>query len=327
MGALLLAISGARRVVMIHRQRGSDGAPCAPAPLVEWLARGGARVEAWVSAPQLGRPANAREALVQRLLLRPQDAVERAPVAARKAAVEMRREGFFFDAFRRTSTTVGALEANPKMLAVLTAETGGGERPLSITRLETFASCAFRGYAEQVLGARAKRVAAEIPDALEEGTIVHEALAAAFTRTRESWRRRPRDRELVLREGLDAASTVLTAAGDPTGLRRIAQQRALAAVAAVLERALADEGWDFALAEQPFGENAPGAWPALRTSVARTRFKRPLADSVTFRFSCPPTLSLRARRALWASKSVLSTFRSRRATSSIIDRAARSRRR
>jgi RecB family exonuclease len=265
-GALLLAMTQARRVVLAYRERGDDGSPRVPAPLVDALLRAGAPRSAWSSAPQAGRPTDAREARVQRLLLRPREAAKLAPVPARKAAVERAREGFFFDPLRKQSALVGALEVDRHISEVLTAETGGADRPLAVTRLESFAVCAFRGYAEQILGARAKRLPTDIPDALEEGTTVHAALAAAFERTREEWPRRPRDRERILRDGLAAAAAALSAEGEPTGLRRLAVERALGAVAAVLERALADEAWDFSLAEQPFGESAPGAWPALRVA-------------------------------------------------------------
>src|SRR5262249_50792981 len=121
-----------------------------------------------------------------------------------------------------------------------------------------------RGYAEQVLGARAKRVPAEVPDALEEGTTVHAALAAAFDATRAEWPKRPRDREAILRTGLEAAAASLLEEGEPAGLGELTFARALASVAAILARALDDDDWDFAAAEQPFGEETPEAWPALR---------------------------------------------------------------
>src|SRR5262249_13957262 len=69
-GALLLAMSRARHVVMSYRERADDGSPLAPAPLVDGLARGGAISTAWSSTPQSSRPSDEREARVVSLLLR-----------------------------------------------------------------------------------------------------------------------------------------------------------------------------------------------------------------------------------------------------------------
>jgi RecB family exonuclease len=248
LGALTLALAHARRVVLVHREREAGGGPLAPAPLVTWLARGGARVVRWSSETRRAPAAAAGRG------------------SAARARVELARESFFFDPLRAGSPEVGDIPVDAALRAVLVDETGGGDRPLAVTALEAIATCAFRGFAQQVLRARSPDLEPDLPDAREEGTLTHEALAAAFTATRPRWAERPRDGEAILREGLAAAEKLLEERGVETGLRRLALSRTLASVAAVLAWSAADQEWDFLLAEQPFGSAQEGAWPALVVS-------------------------------------------------------------
>jgi RecB family exonuclease len=146
---------------------------------------------------------------------------------------------------------------------VLAGETGGAERSLAVTGLERFAKCAFMGYAHVVLAARETDLKEELPDAREEGTLVHEALAAAFLATRELWSRRPRAADEILAQGTRAAEAILERWQGHAPLRAIVRLRVGDAVRAVLGVAIADETWDFALAEQTFGARDASTWNAL----------------------------------------------------------------
>ena len=119
------------------------------------------------------------------------------------------------------------------------------------------------GYAHVVLGARASDVMDELPDAREEGTLIHEALAAAFVETGELWARRPRPAEEILARGESAARGVLDRWQGHAPLRAVVRLRVRDAVRAVLAVSLEDETWDFSLAEQPFGARSAKTWPAL----------------------------------------------------------------
>jgi RecB family exonuclease len=185
---------------------------------------------------------------------------------ARRAAIERAREELFYDAARMAGPVHGQIDVHggaSDLSHALIDETGGGARPLAITALERIARCPFQGYAAAVLGARERRRHRDLPDAREEGTLVHEALAAAFRATAPLWRARPRDSHAVLDGALAAARATLDGERAASPLRRIALDRALADVRAVVEWSLADDGWDFALAEQPFGDDSPSTWPAL----------------------------------------------------------------
>src|SRR5690606_32580399 len=93
------------------------------------------------------------------------------PTVALRASRERAREAFFLDPARPRSELSADL-ASPLATALLTQETGGGERPLAVTGLERFAKCPFMGYAHVVLAARDAERAEELPDAREEGNLV-----------------------------------------------------------------------------------------------------------------------------------------------------------
>jgi hypothetical protein len=112
-----------------------------------------------------------------------------------------------------------------------------------------------------VLAAREAERQGELPDAREEGNLLHEALAAAFSATASAWSERPRPAERIRAETLAAADEVLARATGHAALRAVTRLRVRDAVRAVVDASLADETWDFAHAERSFG-GARGVRPA-----------------------------------------------------------------
>ncbi len=265
LGALALSAAGADRLVVVCRGRDEQGGLLAAAPLVAWLEKGGVPSKVARAGASLlhDRPLSLVDARLAWLATAPEHAAVIAPEPSRRAAVEARRESFFYDPARRGDETVGALASTPELARVLGEETGR-ERPLAVTSLERVAECAFKGYAEVVLSARDREPRGELPDVREEGTLVHAALAAAFRATAELWPTRPRDTVAIESRALAAADALF--AGELVGspLRDIVVSRARDSVRAVLAWSLASDTWDFASAEQAFGDASAGAWPPLR---------------------------------------------------------------
>lgn len=242
LAAIAVAVGCARRVVVCFADEDAAGAPLIPAPLVDALIRGGLAVERAARAP---------------LPVPPEEAVLRA-------RREAEREAFFLDASRPRSDVIGELCTESAALPILTRETGA-TWPLAVTSLERFARCPFMGYAHTILGARDAADGRELPDAREEGSLIHEALAAAFAENAQQWARRPRDRVAILARGRAAADVVLTKWQAHAPLRQLTKLRVLDVVGRLLEAAVDDEDWDFALAEQSFGgrESDGETWPPL----------------------------------------------------------------
>src|SRR6185312_15964454 len=65
------------------------------------------------------------------------------------------------------------------------------------------------------------------------------------------------------RDAMAAAEEVIRAELGASPLRRLAVASVRESVAAVVAWSLADDGWDFDRAEQPFGDARRGSWPAL----------------------------------------------------------------
>jgi RecB family exonuclease len=190
----------------------------------------------------------------------------------RRVQRERTREGFFLDPGRPQSDVVGNLALGTSGALVeraVSAETGASaERALAVTSVERFAQCPFKGYAHVVLAAREPEEQRELPDAREEGNLGHSALAAAFQATSEEWPRRPRSAPLILERGLAAADRVLEETLAHAPLRAIVRLRVRESVRALLTRATEDEDWDFALAEQAFGNGKP--WPIVEISDGKS---------------------------------------------------------
>ena len=239
--ALAVAAADAKLVVLAFAREDGAGAPLAPSPVVDALE--GAGISLTTTEPEPPRCSGADVRV--------------------RVAREREREGFFLDPARPRSSIVGDLAPSSAAAQLLASETGGGARALAVTGLERFARCAFMGYAQVVLAARETDIKDELPDAREEGTLIHEALAAAFLAPRELWPLRPRPAEEISRRGEAAADEILERWQGHAPLRAVVRLRVRDAVRAVLRVALEDETWDFALAEQSFGARSEATWPAL----------------------------------------------------------------
>jgi hypothetical protein len=239
--ALAVAAADARSVTLAFAREDASNAPLAPSAVIDALERAGVEL----LGPDVEAP-------------------RRSGVDVRvRVDRERAREGFFLDPARPRSDVIGDLAPNAAVAQILAEETGGAARSLAVTGLERFARCAFMGYAHVVLAAREADRKDELPDAREEGTLVHEALAAAFLATRELWPRRPRAADEILTRGVSAADAILDRWQGHAPLRAVVRLRVNDAVRAVLCAAIEDDAWDFALAEQSFGSRDPSSWKAL----------------------------------------------------------------
>jgi ATP-dependent helicase/nuclease subunit B len=245
LSALAVAAADSKRVVLAFSREDGAGGPLAASPVVDALERAGVAVAVAEAVP-------VRSSGLDVTL---------------RAAREREREAFFLDPLRPRSDVVGDIAPTAEGARLLVSETGGAERSLAVTGLERFARCAFMGFAHVVLSARETELKDELPDAREEGTLVHEVLAAAFVATRELWPQRPRPAEAILLRGVAEADQVLDKWQGHAPLRAIVRLRVRDAVRAVLTVAIADETWDFSLAEQSFGARTENAWNALELVV------------------------------------------------------------
>lgn len=270
LAGLALAVGEAASVTFVHRTHDAEGALLAPSPVVLWLERGGVATEARSSSPVRASALTEREARLRALSHDPASRARLGGDAARRAAVELARESFHGASAEAVAGPAAAwtsqVTVGPELARVLREETGGASRALPVTAVERFARCAFQGYAAQVLGAREEQERDDTPDAREQGTLVHEALAAAFTATRSMWAQRPRDVEGIRLRALEAVDRCLAKDASKSALRRIALEQTREDARRVLEWSLADEVWDFDRAEKSFGDprdEGEEAWPAL----------------------------------------------------------------
>jgi hypothetical protein len=261
LASLASAAHESARVLFVYRTRDTQGGTLAPHPLVDWLERQRAHVEVWRDKVTIDPPIHERER-----------ALAVAPWAARRAATEARRE----EAAGMPSPTAADERSSPSMSdpfrAILTEETGGADRAMSVTALDRFGSCRFQGFAAQVLRARVPEEHRDVVDAREEGTLLHGALAAAFRATSELWSVRPRDSETIRATAARAAAAFLALGRAASGLRRAALDAVHKDVSRVVEWSLADEEWDFAYAEAAFGQ-AESGWPEAILHDGRTTLR------------------------------------------------------
>lgn len=271
--ALLAAAAHASaRVVFVYRAHDEQGGALAPHPLVAWLEREGARVLVWRDKVTTNRPLTEREYDLAVLARSPEDAAQRKPHAARRAATERRREEVA--GVPSPGATFGAsiFTMSEPFRAILGEETGGMDHPMSVTSLDRFGSCRFQGFAAQVLRARAPVERLDVVDARDEGTLLHAALAAAFRATRDRWSARPRDTGAIRTMAERAADESLSRSTAASGLRRAALFAVRKDVLRVVEWSLADEEWDFAYAEAVFGRAEEG-WREAILRDARTTLR------------------------------------------------------
>ncbi|MDF2693601.1 MAG: ATP-dependent nuclease, subunit, partial [Labilithrix sp.] len=270
LAALASGAAESGRIVLITTAEDSADAPASPSRVFIALERAGLPVE------EVARTGAVPPPLPGRVL---QTSLE----VSRRAARERAREGFFLDPMRPQSDVVGNLALVPGhadlVERVVSAETGAArERALAVTSIERFAQCSFKGYAHVVLAAREGEEQRELPDAREEGNLAHTALAAAFVAAREEWARRPRDARTILDLGLRAADIALAESAGHAPLRAIVRLRVRESVRAVLTRAIDDLDWDFAMAEQAFGNGKP--WPVFQVEGATPVWLRGSIDRV-----------------------------------------------
>lgn len=245
LAALAVGAAEAKALLLVTTSADEGDAPAQPARAVVAALRAGATV---ATAPPPVRSGEGED-------------------VGRRAERERAREAFFLDPRRIETPLAGTLAEREAIARVVLPETGGmRERPLAVTSIERFAQCPFKGYAHAILAAREGEEQRELPDAREEGNLGHEALAAAFLATRVEWALRPRDQGRILAKGLAAAEEALAKSAGHAPLRAIVRLRVRESVRAVLLRALDDEVWDFALAEQPFGRAK--SWPEFGVSAS-----------------------------------------------------------
>jgi ATP-dependent helicase/nuclease subunit B len=239
LAATALAASTAHEVVVSYVAHGHDGDVRSPAPLVTWL------------RPRSGIPGEGTP-----LVRTTHDAS-----TVRRATRERLREETFNLELGEDHPLTATLPLAAPYADALREETGGGARLVSASAIEDLASCVFRGFVTTVLRPRQGEVRRDAVDPRKTGQLLHRALEAAFLATKDLWTQRPRDAVAIRERAAAAASRVIGAAAvssDPGGITADRLQRH---VDAIIEWSLADEAWDFALAEQPFGE--PGGWPAV----------------------------------------------------------------
>lgn len=266
--ALAAAAARARKIVVTYRTQGGEGDALGPSPLVAWLIRGGAPETDWHSGPLAGAPLQKAEAELRTLAFREEMRTVLAPEEARRATIERTRETYH--STHVASTLAGDVSTSPESIALLTHALATSDRPLSITALEDFARCNFRGFSRSILKVRESEAVSEAPDARERGLLVHEGLRAAFAATMPMWSERPRPREALRAQALKAAEATLPG-HDPAdvlsstrvSLRGVVHRQVMDEITRILDYSLADEEWDAAFAEQPFGRAKEGSWPAL----------------------------------------------------------------
>lgn len=264
--SLAYAAASARDVAFVHRSQGGEGEPVGPSPVAAWLERRGVAPTNWLGGPLASHPLGARAARLQRLAFDPAARAEIAPEETRRATTELARERFHSKKIE--SDIVGDLSG---AAAADRLQTGlaSAERPLSITALEDFARCAFRGYAKAVLGLREAEQEPEAPDARERGKLLHEALRAAFAATLREWAERPRPIDSLREKCLAAAERSLPKTLDAvsstrTALAAIVRRQVMEEVARIVDFSLADSTFDPVFVEQSFGRRSDrSSWPGL----------------------------------------------------------------
>ncbi|MEO8876152.1 MAG: PD-(D/E)XK nuclease family protein [Polyangiaceae bacterium] len=267
--ALAASASRAQNVVVTYRTQGGEGDALGPSPLVAWLLRAGVSETDWHSGPLAGAPLDPSEARLRNLAFHEETRPTLAPNAARRAQIELARETYH--STHVTSAVVGDVSSSPESLALLERSLATADRPLSITALEHLARCNFRGFSRSILGVREPEAASEAPDARERGLLLHAALRAAFEATMPMWSVRPRDHEAIRARALEAAESSLLIAeladefsSTRVVLRGVVHRQIIQELLRILDFSLADETWDAAHAEQPFGRaKKEGSWPAL----------------------------------------------------------------
>jgi len=187
-----------------------------------------------------------------------------APLIADRVQIERARLAFFLNPRAAAGPFTGRIDAaDPELSAHLRACVGGDapERPIAVTHIEKAAGCAFAGFARRVWRTRRSEDALEAADPRERGTQVHAATAAAFEAAWEAGgRANPRK---ALEAARDAAMRAVGADREAAPLRRELLVASVDVALGFVAHGLGEQGFSFALAEQPFGPSAGAPWDAL----------------------------------------------------------------
>ncbi|MDI3287730.1 PD-(D/E)XK nuclease family protein [Polyangium sp. 15x6] len=187
-----------------------------------------------------------------------------APLIADRVSIERARLAFFLDPRADAGPFTGRIDAaDPELAAHLRACVGGDmpSRPIAVTHIEKAAGCAFAGFARRVWKTRRQEDALEAADPRERGTQVHAATAAAFQAAWEAGGRA--NRRKALEAAREAAMRAVGADKEAAPLRRELLIAAVDVALGFVAHGLDEQGFSFALAEQPFGPSGEAPWDAL----------------------------------------------------------------
>ncbi len=184
------------------------------------------------------------------------------PELAARVDIERERYRFFVTPAAQATRFTGAIESAELPLLL---ERFGGDRPeraLAVGAIERAVSCAFRAFAERVLGNRRSEDAGDALSALERGDLLHRALHAAFECNRALAPSVPlEDRLLRARDAAEKACSI-GAAG--SAIRRDGRARAVSDAIEVLRQDLeADSDFVYRDGELAFNRRQPEPWGPL----------------------------------------------------------------
>ncbi|MDI1478411.1 PD-(D/E)XK nuclease family protein [Polyangium sp. y55x31] len=256
---LAWAMGGARRVVLAYSTTDDEAAPH---PTVTRALRSqvAERVE---PSSRVSRAASRIDPRGAELVALSAGSLP-APLIADRVSIERARLAFFLDPRADAGPFTGRIDpADPELAAHLRACVGGDmpSRPIAVTHIEKAAGCAFAGFARRVWKTRRQEDALEAADPRERGTQVHAATAAAFEAAWEAGGRA--NRRKALEAARDAAMRAVGADKEAAPLRRELLIAAVDVALGFVAHGLDEQGFSFALAEQPFGPSVEAPWDAL----------------------------------------------------------------
>ncbi|UQA59442.1 PD-(D/E)XK nuclease family protein [Polyangium aurulentum] len=256
---LAWAMGSARRVILSHAAGEDEGAQH---PIIARAVKAGVSLRQEPSS-RVSRAASRIDPRGAELVALSAGSLP-APLIADRVSIERARLAFFLDPRGEAGPFTGRIDCeDPALSAHLRACVGGDtpERPISVTNLEKAAGCAFAGFARRVWRTRRSEDALEAADPRERGNQVHAAVAAAFAAARDAGGKANRQKALVAAR--DAAIKALGADKEAAPLRREILTTAVADALALVAHGLAEEGFSFGLAEQPFGPDELPPWDVL----------------------------------------------------------------
>ncbi|MRG95055.1 PD-(D/E)XK nuclease family protein [Polyangium spumosum] len=256
---LAWAMGGARRVVVSYSTTDDEAAPHAIVTRA-LRAKTPERVE---PSSRVSRAASRIDPRGAELVLLSAGSAP-APLIADRVSIERARLAYFLDPRADAGPFTGRIElTDPELAAHLRACVGGDmpARPIAVTHIEKAAGCAFAGFARRVWRTRRQEDALEAADPRERGTQVHAATAAAFQAAWEAGGRA--NRRKALEAAREAAMRAVGADKEAAPLRRELLIGAVDVALGFVAHGLDEQGFSFALAEQPFGPSVAAPWDAL----------------------------------------------------------------